>query len=121
MSSEYPSLVEAIFDGTATAPATYEFYRHAEFYTELASTVCTKLKSTVADTVTEQWHANADSFLKYILDWYPDEEVAPAVKMALTEYQLPLDASKLNSFDSHDGRLTKMVMASLSRPVDTNE
>ena len=116
---DYPT-VESIFSGEALAPSEYNGYG-ANLYTLLATAVCTELKSTVTDPVTEQWHTNADSFLKYILDWYPDEEVAPSVKMALTEYQLPLDASKLNSFDSHDGRLTKMVMASLSRPVDTNE
>lgn len=101
-----------IFEKTAAAPSKTEDFT---FYTTVATEVCESLKAEIDNgvEVDDAWHNKVDTYLQYVLDYYPDEAVPPAVRMALTTYQLPLDASKLKSFESHDGRLSRVVMASM--------
>ena len=51
----------------------------------------------------DDWHSMADNFFRFMMDNFPTELTVMGAKIALTNYNLPFDASKLKNFDEfHD-------------------
>ena len=71
--------------------------------------LCYELKER-ADKKVEKWDAMADRFFEYMMKNFPTELVVMGAKTALTNYDLPLDASKMKSFDDFHKRFGKYVM-----------
>src|SRR5210317_2487643 len=71
--------------------------------------LCYELKER-ADKKVEKWDAMADRFFNYMMNNFPTELVVMGAKTALTNYDLPLDASKMKSFDEFHKRFGKYVM-----------
>jgi len=71
--------------------------------------LCYELKER-ADKKVEKWDAMADRFFAYKMKNFPTELVVMGAKTALTNYDLPLDAQKMKSFDEFHSRFGKYVM-----------
>lgn len=71
--------------------------------------LCYELKER-ADKKVKGWDAMADKFFEYMMKNFPTELVVMGAKTALTNYDLPLDASKMKSFDEFHSRFGKYVM-----------
>jgi len=71
--------------------------------------LCYELKER-ADKKVEKWDAMADRFFNYMMSNFPTELVVMGAKTALTNYDLPLDAQKMKSFDEFHSRFGKYVM-----------
>jgi hypothetical protein len=55
----------------------------------------------------------ADNFFKYMMSNFPTELVVMGAKTALTNYDLPLDATKMKSFDEFHRRFGKYVLVAM--------
>ena len=55
----------------------------------------------------------ADRFFRYMMDNFPTELVVMGAKTALTNYDLPLDATKMASFDEFHKRFGKYVLKAM--------
>ena len=75
----------------------------------LTVSLCYELKDR-ADKKVQGWDKMADSFFKYMMKNFPTELVVMGAKTALTNYDLPLDASKMKSFEEFHSRYGKYVM-----------
>tara|TARA_B110000977_G_scaffold192784_1_gene266782 strand:- start:113 stop:1120 length:1008 start_codon:yes stop_codon:yes gene_type:complete len=75
----------------------------------LTVSLCYELKDR-ADKKVKGWDAMADCFFGYMMKNFPTELVVMGAKTALTNYDLPLDASKMKSFDEFHSRFGKYVM-----------
>ena len=71
--------------------------------------LCYELKER-ADKKVSEWDKMADRFFEYMMKNFPTELVVMGAKTALTNYDLPLDASKMKSFDEFHKRFGKYVM-----------
>ena len=71
--------------------------------------LCYELKDR-ADKKVSEWDKMADRFFEYMMKNFPTELVVMGAKTALTNYDLPLDASKMKSFDEFHKRFGKYVM-----------
>jgi len=71
--------------------------------------LCYELKER-ADKKVKDWDKMADRFFNYMMKNFPTELVVMGAKTALTNYDLPLDASKMDSFDEFHKRFGKYVM-----------
>lgn len=71
--------------------------------------LCYELKER-ADKKVSDWDKMADRFFEYMMKNFPTELVVMGAKTALTNYDLPLDASKMKSFDEFHKRFGKYVM-----------
>lgn len=59
------------------------------------------------------WDAMADNFFGFIMDSFPTELVVMGVKVALTNYQLPFDASKLKNFSRFHEQYGKYIISAM--------
>ena len=75
----------------------------------LTVSLCYELKDR-ADKKVKGWDTMADCFFEYMMKNFPTELVVMGAKTALTNYDLPLDASKMKSFDEFHQRYGKYVM-----------
>ena len=75
----------------------------------LTVSLCYELKDR-ADKKVKGWDKMADCFFKYMMKNFPTELVVMGAKTALTNYDLPLDASKMKSFEEFHSRYGKYVM-----------
>ena len=71
--------------------------------------LCYELKAR-AEKKVKEWDKMADRFFEYMMKNFPTELVVMGAKTALTNYDLPLDASKMKSFDQFHKRFGKYVM-----------
>lgn len=78
----------------------------------LTVSLCYELKDR-ADKKAKGWDANADAFFRYMMDNFPTELVVMGAKTALTNYNLPLDATKMQSFDEFHKRFGKYVLQAM--------
>ena len=74
--------------------------------------LCYELKER-ADKKVKDWDKMADRFFQYMMKNFPTELVVMGAKTALTNYDLPLDASKMKSFDEFHKRFGKYVMSAM--------
>ena len=78
----------------------------------LTVSLCYELKDR-ADKKAKGWDSMADNFFRYMMDNFPTELVVMGAKTALTNYDLPLDATKMKSFDEFHKRFGKYVLSAM--------
>jgi hypothetical protein len=78
----------------------------------LTVSLCYELKDR-ADKKVKAWDDMADNFFAYMMTNFPTELVVMGAKTALTNYDLPLDASKMKSFDEFHKRFGKYVLSAM--------
>jgi hypothetical protein len=78
----------------------------------LTVSLCYELKDR-AEKKTKGWDDMADLFFRYMMDNFPTELVVMGAKTALTNYDLPLDATKMKSFDEFHKRFGKYVLSAM--------
>jgi hypothetical protein len=78
----------------------------------LTVSLCYELKDR-ADKNVKGWDSMADNFFRYMMDNFPTELVVMGAKVALTNYNLPLDASKMKNFDEFHQRFGKYVLKAM--------
>jgi hypothetical protein len=78
----------------------------------LTVSLCYELKDR-AEKKAKNWDAMADCFFRYMMDNFPTELVVMGAKTALTNYNLPLDATKMKSFDEFHKRFGKYVLSAM--------
>jgi len=59
------------------------------------------------------WDEMADNFFGFMMDNFPTELVVMGAKVALTNYQLPFDASKLKNFDKFHDKYGKYIIQAM--------
>lgn len=74
--------------------------------------LCYELKDR-AEKKVKDWDKMADRFFRYMMDNFPTELVVMGAKTALTNYNLPLDANRMESFEEFHGRFGKYVMSAM--------
>jgi hypothetical protein len=78
----------------------------------LTVSLCYELKDR-AEKKVKAWDGMADQFFRYMMDNFPTELVVMGAKTALTNYDLPLDATKMKSFDEFHKRFGKYVLSAM--------
>jgi hypothetical protein len=78
----------------------------------LTVSLCYELKDR-AEKKAKGWDGMADNFFAYMMTNFPTELVVMGAKTALTNYDLPLDASKMKSFDEFHKRFGKYVLSAM--------
>jgi len=78
----------------------------------LTTSMCYELKDR-AEKKTKNWDSMADNFFRYMMDNFPTELVVMGAKTALTNYDLPLDATKMKNFDEFHKRFGKYVLSAM--------
>jgi hypothetical protein len=61
----------------------------------------------------KNWDTMADNFFGFMMDNFPTELVVMGAKVALTNYQLPFDASKLANFDKFHDKYGKYIIQAM--------
>lgn len=72
--------------------------------------MCYELKDATQKKA-KNWDAMADNFFRFMMDNFETELVVMGAKIALTNYDLPLDPSKMKNFDEFHDRFGKYVIA----------
>jgi hypothetical protein len=62
---------------------------------------------------TKNWDEMADHFFGFMMGNFPTELVVMGAKVALTNYQLPFDASKLKNFDKFHDKYGKYIIQAM--------
>jgi hypothetical protein len=57
------------------------------------------------------WHAQADSFLSFMMNNFSTELVVMGARVALTTYNLPMVPGKMKNFDEFHKRFGKYIIA----------
>jgi hypothetical protein len=78
----------------------------------LTVSLCYELKDR-AEKKVKGWDEMADRFFAYMMANFPTELVVMGAKTALTNYDLPLDATKMKSFDEFHKRFGKYVLKAM--------
>jgi hypothetical protein len=78
----------------------------------LTTSLCYELKDR-AEKKVKGWDAMADAFFRYMMDNFSTEIVVMGAKTALTNFDLPLDATKMQSFDEFHKRFGKYVLSAM--------
>ena len=78
----------------------------------LTISMCYELQSSW-EKKAKNWNEMADNFFGFMMDNFPTELVVMGSKVALTNYQLPFDASKLKNFDRFHENYGKYVMVAM--------
>lgn len=78
----------------------------------LTVSLCYELKDR-AEKKAKDWNGMADNFFAYMMANFPTELVVMGAKTALTNYDLPLDATKMKSFDEFHKRFGKYVLSAM--------
>lgn len=78
----------------------------------LTTSMCYELQEADKKKV-KDWDAMADNFFGFMMDNFPTELVVMGAKVALTNYQLPFDASKLKNFDKFHDKYGKYIIQAM--------
>jgi len=78
----------------------------------LTISMCYELQ-TAHEKKAVNWNDQADCFFRFMMDNFPTELVVMGAKVALTQYQLPFDASRLKSFDEFHSKFGKYIIAAM--------
>jgi hypothetical protein len=78
----------------------------------LTISLCYELQTADQKKV-KDWDPMADRFFKFMMDNFPTELVVMGAKVALTNYQLPFDASKLEHFDKFHDKFGKYIITAM--------
>jgi hypothetical protein len=61
----------------------------------------------------KDWDKMADNFFRFMMDNFPTELTVMGAKLALTNYNLPFDASKLKNFDEFHNKYGKFIITAM--------
>jgi hypothetical protein len=78
----------------------------------LTTSLCYELKD-MAEKSDKKFNEAADNFFSYMMANFATEIVVMGAKTALTNFNLPLDASKMKSFDEFHKRFGKYVLSAM--------
>jgi hypothetical protein len=78
----------------------------------LTISLCYELQ-TAYEKKEKDWNDQADNFFRFMMDNFPTEIVVMGAKVALTQYGLPFDASKLKSFDDFYNKYGRYVITAM--------
>ena len=78
----------------------------------LTISMCYELQEAAAKKV-QDWDAQADCFFRFMMDNFPTEITVMGAKVALTQYNLPFDASKLKEFDEFHEKYAKYIISAM--------
>lgn len=78
----------------------------------LTISMCYELQ-TAADKKDPNFNEMSDYFFRFMMDNFPTEIVVMGAKVALTQYNLPFDASKLKNFDEFHDKYGKFIIAAM--------
>lgn len=78
----------------------------------LAISLCYELQTANQKKI-KDWDGMADNFFQFIMDNFTTELVVMASKVALTNYNLPFDASKLKNFDRFHKSYGKYIIQAM--------
>jgi hypothetical protein len=78
----------------------------------LTTSLCYELKDRAEKSV-KGWDMMADRFFEYMMANFPTELVVMGAKTALSNYNLPLDATKMKSFDAFHKKYGKYVLSAM--------
>ena len=78
----------------------------------LAVSMCYELQ-TAHEKKVKDWDGMADNFFAFMMDNFPTELVVMGAKIALTNYKLPFDASKLKNFDRFHDQYGKYIIQAM--------
>jgi hypothetical protein len=78
----------------------------------LTVSLCYELKD-AAEKKSKDFNKMADKFFEYMMKNFPTELVVMGAKTALTNYDLPLDATQMKSFDEFHKRFGKYVLSAM--------
>jgi hypothetical protein len=78
----------------------------------LSISLCYELQEADKKRV-KNWDQMADNFFRFIMDNFPTELVVMGAKIALTNYQLPFDSSKLSNFDEFHDKFGKYIITAM--------
>ena len=78
----------------------------------LTISMCYELQE-AANNKAADFNEQADCFFRFMMDNFPTEIVVMGAKVALTQYNLPFDASKLKSFDEFHDKYGKYIISAM--------
>lgn len=78
----------------------------------LTTSLCYELRDR-AEKKVKNWDAMADRFFEYMMENFSTEIVVMGAKTALTNFNLPLDATKMKSFDAFHQKYGKYVLQAM--------
>jgi hypothetical protein len=78
----------------------------------LVISLCYELQ-TAHEKKVKDWNNLADNFFGFMMDNFPTELVVMGSKVALTNYQLPFDASKMKNFDRFHEKYGKYIITAM--------
>jgi len=78
----------------------------------LVISMCYELKTAINDKIADkEFHKMADNFFRYMMDNFETELVVMGIKVAITQYQLPIDPDEVACFDEFHERFGKYISA----------
>jgi hypothetical protein len=80
----------------------------------LGISLCYELKG-AADKRAKNWDTLADNYFRFLMDNFPTELTVMSAKIALTNYNLPFDASKLKNFDEFHEKYGKYILTAMDQ------
>ena len=80
----------------------------------LTVSLCYELKD-ASDKNHKNWNSMVNHFFKFIMDNFETELVVMGPKLALTQYQLPLDPDEIECFDQFHAKYGKYIAAATDR------
>ena len=78
----------------------------------LSISMCYELQEADRKKV-KNWDEMADNFFRFMMDNFPTELVVMGAKVALTNYKLPFDSSKLTNFDEFHDKYGKYIITAM--------
>ena len=78
----------------------------------LTVSMCYELQ-TAYEKKSKDWDSMADNFFGFMMGNFPTELVVMGAKVALTNYKLPFDASKLKNFDEFHDKYGKFIITAM--------
>lgn len=78
----------------------------------LTISLCYELQES-SNKKAKDWDSMADNFFGFMMDNFPTELVVMGAKVALTNYALPFDASKLKNFDKFHDKYGKYIIQAM--------
>jgi hypothetical protein len=80
----------------------------------LAVSLCYELKD-ASDKNAKNWNDQVNYFFKFIMDNFETELVIMSTKLALTQYNLPLDPDEIECFDDFHAKFGKYISAATEK------
>lgn len=80
----------------------------------LTVSLCYELKD-ACDKKAKDWNDQVNCFFQFIMDNFETELVIMGTKLALTQYQLPLDPDEIKCFDEFHAKFGKYIAAATER------